>query len=150
MKFVHKSPREEKRKPKEQELSEIGEAVGVSAVRFNIIRVSPEKGINFRWEEALSFESDSAPFIMYSHARACSITRRVKDEVYDSNSLISEVKDWSNLNDSASMSIEDDAEKPTIVFTKDDENLVSIVALSKEIQKTQNFKKPLLVETLRG
>ena len=39
-----------------------------------------------------------------------------------------------NLNDSASMSIEDDAEKPTIVFTKDDENLVSIVALSKEIQ----------------
>ncbi len=86
----------------EQELSEIGEAVGVSAVRFNIIRVSPEKGINFRWEEALSFESDSAPFIMYSHARACSITRRVKDAGYDSNSLISEVKDWSNLNDSAS------------------------------------------------
>ena len=54
----------------------IAEAVGVSATRFNIARISPEKGITFRWEEALSLEADSAPFIMYSHARACSIARR--------------------------------------------------------------------------
>jgi arginyl-tRNA synthetase len=54
----------------------IAEEVGVSATRFNIARISPEKGITFRWEEALSLEADSAPFIMYSHARACSIARR--------------------------------------------------------------------------
>jgi arginyl-tRNA synthetase len=57
----------------------IAEAVGTSAVRFNIINVSPEKGFTFRWEDALSFESGSAPFIMYSHTRACSIQKRVND-----------------------------------------------------------------------
>ena len=55
----------------------IAEAVGVSAVRFNITKVSPDKGFTFRWEEALSFEGESAPFIMYSHTRACSIAKRV-------------------------------------------------------------------------
>ncbi len=38
------------------------------------------------------------------------------------------------LNDLAPMSIDDSAEKPTIVFIKGDEKLVSIVALSKEMQ----------------
>ena len=58
-------------------MSAIAEAVGTSAVRFNIISVSPEKGFTFRWEDALSFEAGSAPFIMYSHTRACSIQRKV-------------------------------------------------------------------------
>ncbi len=54
-------------------INTIAEAVGTSAVRYNIVSVSPEKGFTFRWEDALSFESGSAPFIMYSHTRACSI-----------------------------------------------------------------------------
>ena len=61
----------------EEKLLEIAEAVGVSATRFNIARISPEKGITFRWSDALSLEADSAPFIMYSHARSCSIRRKV-------------------------------------------------------------------------
>lgn len=54
----------------------IAEAVGVGAVRYNIVRVQPEKGITFRWEEALNFEGNSAPFVQYAHARACSILRK--------------------------------------------------------------------------
>ena len=60
----------------EEMIAEIAEAVGTSAVRFNIIKVSPDKGFTFRWEEALSFDSDSAPFIMYSHTRTKSIARK--------------------------------------------------------------------------
>jgi arginyl-tRNA synthetase len=60
----------------EEQIALIAEAVGTAAVRFNIIKVSPEKGFTFRWEEALAFEAGSAPFIMYSHTRACSISRR--------------------------------------------------------------------------
>ena len=63
----------------EETMDHIAEAVGTSAVRFNIISVSPEKGFTFRWEDALSFEAGSAPFIMYSHTRACSIRRKVRD-----------------------------------------------------------------------
>jgi arginyl-tRNA synthetase len=54
----------------------IAEAVGLGAVRYNILRVQPEKGMVFRWEDALNFEGASAPFIQYSHTRACSILRK--------------------------------------------------------------------------
>ena len=64
----------------EEQVEMISEAVGVSAVRFNIVKVSPDKGFTFRWEEALSFEGESAPFIMYSHTRACSIAKRIDRE----------------------------------------------------------------------
>ena len=60
----------------DDKVAQIAEAVGTAAVRFNIIKVSPEKGFTFRWEEALAFEAGSAPFIMYAHTRACSISKR--------------------------------------------------------------------------
>jgi len=61
---------------KEEEIAHISEVVGIGALRFNMIRVQPEKKIVFRWEEALNFEGSSAPFIQYSHARACSILEK--------------------------------------------------------------------------
>ncbi len=60
----------------DEKVAAIAEAVGTAAVRFNIIKVSPEKGFTFRWEEALAFEAGSAPFVMYAHTRACSIAKR--------------------------------------------------------------------------
>ncbi len=60
----------------EEQLRAIAEAVGVAAVRFNIARIQPEKPIEFRWEEALSFDGDSAPYLMYAHARAASLLRK--------------------------------------------------------------------------
>ena len=51
-------------------------AIGTGALRYNILRVQAEKGFTFRWQDALSFEGDSAPFVMYSHARCCAILRR--------------------------------------------------------------------------
>jgi len=55
---------------------EIAEFVGVGAVRYNIARVQAEKKIVFRWEDAMNFEGNSAPFLQYAHARACSILDR--------------------------------------------------------------------------
>lgn len=52
---------------------EISETIGLGALRYNIVRVQAEKAITFRWEEALNFEGNSAPFVQYAHARACSI-----------------------------------------------------------------------------
>ena len=51
------------------------------AIRYNILRVQAEKQLVFKWEEALNFEGNSAPFVQYAHARACSILR--KAESYD-------------------------------------------------------------------
>ena len=73
----------------EKKMKAIAEKVGIGALRYNIIKVQPEKDIVFRWEEALNFEGNAVPFIQYAHARACSILSKIKDEKrdFDSNTL---------------------------------------------------------------
>ncbi|MDI6888159.1 MAG: arginine--tRNA ligase [Methanocellales archaeon] len=70
----------QKRRPElsEKEKRRIAEIVGMGAVRFDIIKVAPEKMMTFKWEEALDFEKQGAPFIQYSHARACSILKKAR------------------------------------------------------------------------
>ena len=65
----------------EKKMEEIAEKIGVGALRYNIIKVQPEKGITFKWEEALNFDGNSAPFIQYAHARACSILSKTKEKI---------------------------------------------------------------------
>ena len=65
----------------EEKMKKIAEIVGIGALRYNIIKVQPEKEIVFKWEEALNFEGNAAPFIQYSHARACSILSKKKDDI---------------------------------------------------------------------
>ncbi len=58
------------------EVERISEAVATGAIRFHVVRVAPEKPVKFRWEEALSFEGRSGPFVQYAYARASSVLRR--------------------------------------------------------------------------
>jgi arginyl-tRNA synthetase len=67
----------------EKKMKEIAEKIGIGALRYNIIKVQPEKDIVFKWEEALNFEGNSSPFIQYSYARACSIISKKQDEIKD-------------------------------------------------------------------
>lgn len=64
----------------ESDTERIAEAVATGAVRFHIIRVAPEKPVVFRWEDALSFEGRSGPFVQYSYARASSVLRKAGAE----------------------------------------------------------------------
>ena len=57
----------------EERMRQIARDIGRGALRFNIVRVQAEKQIVFKWEEALNFEGNSAPFLQYAHARCCSI-----------------------------------------------------------------------------
>ena len=54
----------------------IASSVATGAIRFDIVRVSPDKATVFDWKEALDFEKQSAPYIQYAHARACSILEK--------------------------------------------------------------------------
>jgi arginyl-tRNA synthetase len=76
----------------EERMKEIARAIGRGAVRYNIVRVQPEKPLVFKWEDALNFEGNSAPFVQYAHARACSILRKAGEVggVYDPMVLTNE------------------------------------------------------------
>jgi arginyl-tRNA synthetase len=67
-----------KRRPEESEdfRREVAKQVATGAVRYDVVKVSADKATTFDWKQALDFEKLSAPFIQYSHARACSILRK--------------------------------------------------------------------------
>lgn len=74
----------ESRRPdlEEEEKWKIARSVGVGAIRYDIVRVSPDKSTVFDWKEALNFERQSAPYIQYAHARACSILEKAGEFVH--------------------------------------------------------------------
>ena len=60
----------------EEEKAEIAQMVGYGAVKYTLLSVDPMKQVTFDWNKALNFETNSAPFIQYSHARTCNILKR--------------------------------------------------------------------------
>jgi len=67
-----------KRSPQltEEEKREIANFVGIGAVRYALVDVDPSKPVIFTWDRVLNFETNSAPYVQYTHARACSILRK--------------------------------------------------------------------------
>jgi len=59
-----------------EDVERIARQVGIGAVRYDVVATQPAKGITFRWEEALDFEAQSAPYVQYVHARCCGILDR--------------------------------------------------------------------------
>jgi arginyl-tRNA synthetase len=60
--------------------SAISKTVGSGAVKFALLDVAASKPVMFTWDRVLNFETNSAPFIQYAHARACSILQKVEKE----------------------------------------------------------------------
>ncbi|MFA5594313.1 MAG: arginine--tRNA ligase [Trueperaceae bacterium] len=61
----------------------VARQVGIGALRFAMLKNEARKVIDFRWEQALSLAGDSAPYVQYAHARACSILRAARAEGLD-------------------------------------------------------------------
>lgn len=57
----------------------VAEMVGIGALRFAMAKAEPRRQIDFRWEQALSFDGDSGPYVQYAHARADSILRKASE-----------------------------------------------------------------------
>ncbi|MGV8176262.1 MAG: arginine--tRNA ligase [Candidatus Bilamarchaeaceae archaeon] len=58
-----------KEKSEPSEMKDIARAVGVSAIKFAFLRTGSEKKITFNWDDVLSMEGDSGPYIQYSFVR---------------------------------------------------------------------------------
>ncbi len=71
-----------KRSPQltEKEKRKIANFVGIGAVRYALVDVDASKPVVFTWDRVLNFETNSAPYVQYTHARACSILRKATKE----------------------------------------------------------------------
>jgi arginyl-tRNA synthetase len=69
----------------EEKKREVAIHVGIGAVKYALVGVDPSKPVVFTWDRVLNFEKNSAPYIQYTHARACSILRKasIKEDGLD-------------------------------------------------------------------
>ena len=58
------------------EKRKIARFVGLGAVRYALVDVDSSKPVVFTWDRVLNFETNGAPYVQYTHARACSILRK--------------------------------------------------------------------------
>ncbi len=59
----------------------VAKAVAYSALKYSFLRVANDKQVVFNWDSAMSFEGESGPYLLYSHARICSIVRKYGKEL---------------------------------------------------------------------
>lgn len=71
---------------------EVAEIIGVGAIKWSFLKISPFKYLAFDMEESINFEGDSGPYIQYSFARAKSILRSAEpyDKVKDMENVLKE------------------------------------------------------------
>ncbi len=63
----------------DEEASAISEMVGLGALKYFILKVDPKKTMLFDPRESIDFNGNTGPFIQYTHARICSILRKVAE-----------------------------------------------------------------------
>ncbi len=66
----------EEKNPDLENADEVAKDVGVGAVIFNDLKNRRETDIDFDLDQIVRFDGKTGPYVMYSHARACSILRK--------------------------------------------------------------------------
>jgi arginyl-tRNA synthetase len=70
----------DRRNPEEQDdfKTTVANQVAVGAIRYFMLNASPDRKITFRWDQALDFNGDAAPYLQYSLARAKRILEKTE------------------------------------------------------------------------
>jgi arginyl-tRNA synthetase len=69
----------------------IADIVGISAIKYFELSKNRNSDYIFDWDTMLSFEGNTAPYLLYAYARICSIFRKIdKEETSDFSIVITE------------------------------------------------------------
>ncbi|HSL87107.1 MAG TPA: arginine--tRNA ligase, partial [Bacteroidales bacterium] len=71
--------------PNLKDKESVARKVGIGAIIFTYLKNSREKDIIFDWDEILSFDGETGPYVQYTYARAKSILR--KNDMQDNADL---------------------------------------------------------------
>lgn len=77
-----------------EEKKEISEKIGVSALKYSILKSSLGSDIVYDFEKSISFEGDSGPYLQYTAVRANSVIEKAKEfKLMKFNELPNEISD---------------------------------------------------------
>ena len=63
----------------EDEKEKVYEAIGMSALKYFLLRVDPKKNMMFNPEESIDFNGNTGPFVQYGYVRTQAIRRKAAD-----------------------------------------------------------------------
>lgn len=69
------------------ELQQIARAVGIGAVKYADLSKHRSSDYNFNFEQMLSFEGNTAPYLMYAYTRVASVFRRIDRDMQQLDGL---------------------------------------------------------------
>ena len=78
----------------QDQMAEIAQKVSASSVKYHILKMDPQKSIQFDVKKAADQNENSAPFLQYSYARALNILLKAPEKNVDVEEII---KDASNI-----------------------------------------------------
>lgn len=64
--------------PKLEDKEEVAKKIGIGAVVFTYLKNNRERDIVFDWDEMLSFDGETGPYVQYTYARGKSILRKAE------------------------------------------------------------------------
>lgn len=64
-----------------KELDKRAKQIGMSAIRFYMLKYDAIKDFVFDPEQSISFEGETGPYVQYAHARICSVLRKYKKKI---------------------------------------------------------------------
>ena len=70
-----------------KEKEQRAKAIALGSIVYFIVKYSPEKTVNFSWDNALRFEGDTGPYLQYAYARASSILEKARIKKFDIKNL---------------------------------------------------------------
>ncbi len=72
---------EKRHKLSKEEAVSRAKSIGQGALRFFVLKFDPAKDMVYNPRESLSFEGETGPYVQYTHARICSILRKVNEKL---------------------------------------------------------------------
>ncbi len=75
----------------------IARQVGIGAINYTFLKNSRERDVVFSWEESLSFEGESGPYVQYSYVRGSSILNKAGSCNKDADLSVLTTEDEFNL-----------------------------------------------------
>ncbi len=103
----------------QEEKDKLTREIALSALRVAVLRSKPGININFDPETSLSFEGDSGPYLLYTHARCSSLLEKGKDIESDFDSAVSAStleRTLLHFNETLKESIEDIAPQKLVTY----------------------------------
>ena len=96
--YAKKRIKERDLKIKKSEIGERSLKISIAAIKYAMLKQNARKTITFKKEDALSFEGDTGPYILYSYARASSILKKSKSKLKQFKIINLEQKEFELVN----------------------------------------------------